>query len=304
MLHAWKLRGPALRAPAPRGREPWPRIRRVKPVPAAAALAAVVLCAAAAGTWLGGSAQAAATLCGFHTAQVSGGTYIVQNDEYASAATECLGVPRGGGFTVARSSISQSLRGTPGGYPSIYAGCHWGYCTSGGLGAKPIRVGDLVPGALTSSWSTVQPRTSTAAYDAAYDIWINRTPTTSGAPDGSEIMVWLRSHGGVRPEGKEVARNIWIGSISYDVWDHAMPGGANTVTYVMNWPKRSVRDLDIGALAQYAVRHGYTNPRWYLISVEAGFELWKGGAGLATTHFSVNIASSLRPAPPLVRMAD
>ncbi|HEY2128998.1 MAG TPA: cellulose binding domain-containing protein [Streptosporangiaceae bacterium] len=45
---------------------------------------------------------------------------------------------------------------------------------------------------------------------------------------------------------------------------------------------------------------GYTKPSWYLIDVEAGFELWQGGAGLATNSFSVNIGgatSSPTPAP-------
>jgi len=39
-----------------------------------------------------------------------------------------------------------------------------------------------------------------------------------------------------------------------------------------------------------AVSRGYIASSWYLISVEAGFELWHGGAGLATNSFSVNVA--------------
>ena len=51
----------------------------------------------------------------------------------------------------------------------------------------------------------------------------------------------------------------------------------------------SVSDLDIGALAQDAVSRGYLSSSCYLISVEAGFGLWHGGAGLATHSFSVDI---------------
>ena len=56
-----------------------------------------------------------------------------------------------------------------------------------------------------------------------------------------------------------------------------------------------------------AVRRGYIRMSWYLIDVEAGFELWRGGAGLATDSFSVNLsggrgnpapASTAAPAPP------
>ena len=62
----------------------------------------------------------------------------------------------------------------------------------------------------------------------------------------------------------------------------------------------SVSGLDVGALAQDAVSRGYLSSSCYLIDVEAGFELWRGGAGLATGSFSVNVAgagSSLAPTP-------
>jgi cellulose 1,4-beta-cellobiosidase len=39
-----------------------------------------------------------------------------------------------------------------------------------------------------------------------------------------------------------------------------------------------------------AVKRGYISNSWYLIDVEAGFELWQGGAGLATKSFSVHVA--------------
>ena len=54
----------------------------------------------------------------------------------------------------------------------------------------------------------------------------------------------------------------------------------------------SVSNLDVGTLAQDSVSRGYTKSTWYLIDVEAGFELWQGGAGLATNSFSVAINGS------------
>ena len=51
----------------------------------------------------------------------------------------------------------------------------------------------------------------------------------------------------------------------------------------------SVRDLDIGQFAADALRRGYLRKSWYLIDVEAGFELWQGGAGLATHSFAVTV---------------
>ncbi|HEY1699344.1 MAG TPA: hypothetical protein VGG75_06460 [Trebonia sp.] len=45
-------------------------------------------------------------------------------------------------------------------------------------------------------------------------------------------------------------------------------------------------NLDLGAVFRDSVDRGYTSPGWYLTAVEAGFELWHGGAGLKTTSFS------------------
>ena len=42
---------------------------------------------------------------------------------------------------------------------------------------------------------------------------------------------------------------------------------------------------------------GYLSSSCYLIDVEAGFELWQGGAGLATNSFSVNVGGSVTGSP-------
>jgi hypothetical protein len=213
----------------------------------------------------------------------------VQNDEWGSGAPEGITTDGNADFTVTKSSMNNATTGAPGGYPSIYAGCHWGNCTRGGLGAHPVQVTRLTdPRTVTSSWDTTQPGGS-AAYDVAYDVWFNRTPAATGQPDGAELMVWLSHHGPVQPFGSPVGMAT-IGGVSYQVWEGAQPWGG-TVSYVRTSPAASVRDLDLGALAADAVRRGYIRASWYLIDVEAGFELWRGGAGLATDSFSVNLGS-------------
>src|SRR5215472_8094657 len=127
------------------------------------------------------SAHAAPTvLTGSQSTPVAGGAYTVQNNEWGSSAPESITADGGADFTVAHSSISNATNGAPGGYPSIYAGCHWGNCTKGGLGAHPVQVTRLTtPGTVTTSWDTTQPGGS-AAYDVAYDVWFNHTPAASG----------------------------------------------------------------------------------------------------------------------------
>ena len=242
------------------------------------------------------------TLCNSQRLAVDGGVYTVQNNEWGSGALECLGVGGSGGFTVTRSAIANSTSGAPGGYPSIYRGCHWGTCTP--RSGLPVPVSRLLsPGTVTTAWATAQP--GTGAYDVAYDIWFNRAPTTSGQPDGAELMIWLNHNGPVHPFGSQVATAA-VGGRSYDVWFGKQAW--NTISYSMVTGTTSVRDLDIGQFAADALRRGYIQRSWYLIDVEAGFELWQGGAGLATDSFAVNVpggisapiavgATAARPAP-------
>jgi hypothetical protein len=237
------------------------------------------------------SQTATTTLCNSQRLAASGGAYAIQNNEWGSGAPECISTDRNADFTVANSSISNSTSGAPGGYPSIYQGCHWGACTSNS--GLPIQVSALHTGTVTSDWSTSQPGGGNA-YDVAYDIWFNQTPTTNGQPNGAELMIWLNHNGRVRPFGSQVASNVSIGGRGYNVWFGNQ--GWNTISYTMTSPATSVSNLDIGQLAADAVSRGYIQPDWYLVDVEAGFELWRGGSGLATNAFSVSTgAAALSP---------
>jgi cellulase/cellobiase CelA1 len=254
---------------------------------AAAITAPAVLLPAVAGR------AASSTLCGSQTALVAGGAYTVQNNEWNSSASECVTTDGNADFTVANSAISNPTNGAPGGYPAIYQGCHWGSCTSGS--ALPIQVGELTPGSVTTNWNTSQ--TGTGAYDVAYDIWFNQTPTTSGQPNAEELMVWLNHNGSVQPSGSVVASNVSIGGHTYNIWE-AQDSTWKDVSYVMTSGTTSVNGLDVGLLAADSVNRGYMSDSDYLIDVEAGFELWQGGAGLTTNSFALNVNGGVTPPPP------
>jgi Glycosyl hydrolase family 12 len=251
---------------------------------------AVASCASSgsgSGLRLGSGADSKAqTLCGTQRADVAGGTYVVQNNRYGTTAPECVRLDGSTGFRISQSAIDMPADGGPGAYPSIYQGCHWGHCGSGGLAAHPIRVRDLTPGRVTTNWSTVQPTGGT--YNVAYDIWFNKTPKASGQPDCTELMVWLNHTGDIEPFGSPIAADVSVGGHTYDVWGGPQRWG-RTITYLMTTPVTSVTRLDVGVLAQNAAQRGYLPESCYLIDVEAGFELWQGGTGLGTTSFAVRL---------------
>jgi hypothetical protein len=231
------------------------------------------------------SGSATTTLCHSQSLSVSGGAYMVMNNEWHSRAAQCITTDGNANFTVANSSIAKTTHGAPGGYPFIYKGCHWGACTSGS--GLPIRVSSIHTGTVITSWNTTQPKGSNF-YNVAYDIWFNQTPTTSGQPNGAELMIWLNRHGPIFPAGSPVASDVSIGGHSYHVW--VRQKAWNTISYTMTTGATSLSNVDLHAFVADAVSRGYIQNSWYLIGVEAGFELWQGGAGLATNSFSVNVA--------------
>jgi hypothetical protein len=265
------------------------------PLTRALALPAALLAAGGilAATLPAASSQAATTtLCNSQSASVGGGAYTINNNEWGSGAPECIATDGSADFTVANSSIANATNGAPGGYPTIYKGCHWGACTTGS--GFPVQVSNIGAGTVTTSWGTSQPGGS-SAYDVAYDIWFNQGPTTSGQPNGTELMIWLNHNGSVQPFGSQVASGVSLGGRGYNVWYGRQ--GWNTVSYTMTSGTTSVSNLDLQPLIADAVRRGYISSSWYLIDVEAGFELWQGGAGLATNSFSVHVAGNGTPSP-------
>ena len=227
----------------------------------------------------------ASQLSGSNVVSLDNGLYHLQANEWNSSAAFTVCNDGNVDFDVSSSSISNSTSGAPGAYPSLYLGCHWGDCTSGG--GLPVLVSAMDGGGVVStSYST--STTGSGAYDDSYDIWFNQASSTSdNSTNGLELMIWLNHNGSVQPAGSEVASDVSIGGNTYDVWyNGTSPGG--TVSYVLANPVTSVSNLDLGPLAADAVARGYMPASWYLIDVEAGFEIWQGGQGLTANSFSVS----------------
>lgn len=224
------------------------------------------------------AAQAATTTCSA-TGTIPAGDYMIQANEWNSTAQQCITYNSGTSWSVSTANFNLS-GGAPATYPSIYKGCHWGLCTANS--GLPIQESNL--GSAVSSWSTNQP--ASGAYDVAYDIWFNSTPTTSGQPDGTEVMIWINSRGGVQPFGSQTGTSNASG-MNWNVWTGQQTSW-KIISYVLNPGATSVNNLDLKALFQDAVSRGSINPSNYLLDVEAGFEIWQGGQGLGTNSFSVS----------------
>ncbi len=217
-----------------------------------------------------------------------GGGYTVQNDAYnvPSGEQQCV-YADSTGTDWYETSTATLTGGSPSGYPSIYAGCHWGTCSSNQHG-MPMLVSQIA--SAPSAWN-VTPAPN-GAWDIAYDIWFNTTATTSGAPNGLELMVWLNHTSTIQPAGSQVASGVSIDGMSWNVWYGGGGSGAPVVSYVLTSPTNAV-NFDLISFFRDAMSRGYLNTAWYLIDVEAGTEIWTGGGNFQTDSFSVSVSSGL-----------
>jgi Glycosyl hydrolase family 12/Ricin-type beta-trefoil lectin domain len=224
-------------------------------------------------------AHADTTICGqFDSTHVSGDRYVVQNDEWNDSIQQCLDVTDDG-FSVTTGNHNITPGGAPAAYPSIYAGCHYGNCSSGS--GLPLQVS-----AFGDPQSSVAFTTTPGQWDASYDIWFDTQPNPTGQNDGEELMIWANHSGAPAPFGSKVA-TVSLEGATWDVWEGRQGSSPawNTVSYVREQPTDSAT-VDIKDFTNDSVSRGYMQPAWYMTSVQFGFEPWQGGPGLGVNSFS------------------
>ncbi|WP_338118067.1 GH12 family glycosyl hydrolase domain-containing protein [Streptomyces coryli] len=247
----------------------------------AAAAAGILLAGLALFTGAGRAAAATITDCTqWGTTAMQGGAYTYQQNEWNSTARQCASIDtETGAWKLTEANFSLTTAGPPATYPSSYKGCHWGACTANS--GLPIKVSEL--GSARSTFDTTQ--VASGAWNAAYDLWFNSTPTTDDQPDGTEVMIWINHRGGVQPIGSRTATFTADGR-TWDVWTGPGASGWKVISYVLQGGATAVRDLDVKDLVDDATARGQINPAHYLIDAEAGFEIWQGGQGLGVNSFT------------------
>src|SRR6266568_1113409 len=229
-----------------------------------------------------GKVAAQSTCSPMNVTALDGGLYNFQMNEWNSSLQECVSI-NGVGFNITTANFDSATNGAPANYTSIYRGCHWGRCTS----SNPFPIQESNIASATSSVSITQP--SGYNNDAAYDIWFNQSSTTSGQPNGTELMIWLNHDGSVQPFGSRVATATINGAL-YEVWT-GNQSSWKIVSYVATQPVTSATNLNLLPFFSDAVSRGSLQPSWWLIDVEYGFEIWTGGKGLGMSGFSVSAAA-------------
>jgi hypothetical protein len=173
-----------------------------------------------------------------------------------------------------------STNGPPASYASIFRGNHWGTATSNS--GMPKQVSSIWRVYTSWSFDTV----TSGAWDCVYDVWFHKSGNyAAGSPNGAELMIWLNKLGTIQPAGSKIA-NVSLAGATWDVWYTTMSW--KYIAYVRTSSTTSAC-FDLNAFIKDSVSRGYISDSWWLISVEAGFELWQDGTGLESTSFSVKV---------------
>ncbi|MFJ8192707.1 cellulose binding domain-containing protein [Streptomyces sp. NPDC096094] len=232
-------------------------------------------------------AQAATTICEpFGTTTIQG-RYVVQNNRWGSSATQCV-TATDTGFRVSQADGSVPTNGAPKSYPSVFNGCHYTNCSPGTN--LPARLDTISEAPSGISYGFV----GDAVYNASYDIWLDPTPRTDGV-NQTEIMIWFNRVGPIQPIGSQVGTAA-VGGRTWEVWTGS--NGSNDVLSFVAPSAVTDWSFDVMDFVRATVARGLAEADWYLTSVQAGFEPWQNGAGLAVNSFSSTVETGDAPGDP------
>lgn len=244
------------------------------------------------GTMLAGAGAVAAAavrsdgsgvrICGRDASTAVEDRYLVANNRWDASAEQCL-TAGGGGFSIVSQSGTGDFAGAPVSNPAVGIGCQYQRCSPNtGL---PVPVGTVTSAVTAATFRYV----SDAAFDAGYTVRLAPGPH---APDAGQlqIMIWLRQQGAVQPIGSRIGSSA-TGGRKWDVWAGQTSRNGSVLSFLAS-EGASDGQFDAVDFIHEAVGLGLATNAWFLTSIQAGFEPWSGGVGLAVTAFSASVIGS------------
>jgi hypothetical protein len=234
---------------------------------------------------------------GSRTVTVNNQEYFLQVNQWNMDSNGTQIVDYGGDyyFKVSLQQAEVPTNGGPTGFPSMFIGANAGNSTSGS--GLPLQVSAITSLPTSWAWGDAGTRGDTASnsYNAAYDVWFSTNP--QGEPDaygpsGGYLMVWLYDPPDAQPIGGRAQFSDVVVDGAPGTWDIWIGpnGGRPVINYVATEPVAAL-STDLNRFIRDAVenRPDTIVDEWYLTNVFVGFEIWRGGTGLETTRFCVEV---------------
>ena len=229
---------------------------------------------------------------------ICGDDYSVQTNPWGGAEQE---IKAGDGDVFEVLTMQEPSGGNPwdvAAFPSVYKGTAQGGNPTPDSG-MPIAVSDI--SSVETGLSTNATSTSYNG-NTAYDVYFHDDPDYAGGGPDVYLMVWFHANA-INPlntEGWNCAGTpptyidscTSAGSITIDDKEFVRFIGDNGATDVISYAPIERFDeweFDLKDFVDDAVDQGLVSPDQYLVSVQAGLELIKGGTGLTIHDFYANI---------------
>ncbi len=219
----------------------------------------------------------------YGTANVLEGEYRVYNNVWGASTPQTLEVNQSETYFKVISTGHNNTGGVPASYPFILKGSHFGGTPTTKNNPLPIQVQNISSAPFT--W-VIGTKDASGKWNAAFEAWFNKTGT--GGNNDGELMIWINHHGGPSPAGSKVTTVEILGH----TWDLYLNPSSNVISY----KKTSVTDsisLDFKYFIHDAVNRGFLSTTWYLLAMEAGFEIWIDGKGLTSYSYSASAEEGL-----------
>jgi len=168
-------------------------------------------------------------------------------------------------------------------YNCAVLGWHWGWKLSGtGL---PLQLCEHR--SVQTSWNFHLQETVSGGLNISYDLWLSSDPRLGNANPDHEIMIWLYQRGDIRPIGAKQA-TVTLGGASWELWEGSLPRCGWPVHSFVSTVNTTSQALNLTEFSDFLIERGLSSSA-YLISVEAGAEVFSGAGRLDTTAYSVEI---------------
>ncbi|MBN2192799.1 MAG: hypothetical protein JW751_08265 [Polyangiaceae bacterium] len=243
-----------------------------------------------------GAAQFGSTCDTLGTVKNGSRTYMLQNNIWnTSGSGQCVTGREHGeyvGFEIT-SADHRANGDAPAAYPSLVKGWHWGPQTDDFQSGRQLSS----IGSIDTLWCFTPP--SNGKYNVSYDMWLHPSNPNLGNADpagGMEMMVWV-ARGPETASFGDAPFPIGSGDGAVDRFQHlgawwrvykGTAGSWTVVSYMRETNTTSV-ELDLKYFMSDAITRGYLTQNWYLLGVEAGFEIWEGGQGARSDSYRVEI---------------
>ena len=171
-------------------------------------------------------------------------------------------------------------------YNCAVLGWHWGWkLPDTGL---PLQLAERRR--VQTSWDFQLQEKRPGGFNISYDLWLSADQHLGNANADHEIMIWLYQSGAIRPIGSQQG-TVSLGGTDWALWEGSLPQCGWPVHSFVRAANTTSQALDLREFFDFLIGRGLSDAQ-YLISVEAGAEVFTGAGQLDTTAYTVEIGQA------------